>query len=136
MNPGVRYGLLVVAPLMALLTLAPQPLGSAVAFGVIAAQGVYGAVLVWRRTGLKYATASLITGAVGAALMAYLFARGVDVWALSPASMLALFLMVGGIVLFVIEERVSPDKWQAWREFMADKSVPDILRGRHIPHLR
>jgi hypothetical protein len=136
MNAGTRYGLFVSIPLLVLLILAPQPLGASAAFALIAAQLAVGAAIVWRRTGLKYAAASMVTGGAGCALAAYLFAAGVDLWALSPASAAALLLLVGSPVLFVVEERANPEKWRAWREFMASKSVADVLRGRHIPHLR
>jgi len=136
MNPGFRYGLLLSVPLMVLLILMPQPLGTVIAFGLISVQLAAGAVLVWSRTGLKYATASMLTGAAGSALTAYQFATGVGLFALSVASAAALALLVGSVVLFSLEERANPDKWQAWRAFMANKSVTDILRGRHIPHLR
>lgn len=133
---GFRYGLVLGLVMAVLIIVAPQPAGSVVAFTLIAAQAAVGAVVLWRRTGLKYATASLITGAAGAALLAYLAASGAEMLSLSAGPIAALVLLVAGIVLFGIEARVNPEKWQAWRDCLAGKSVADMLLGRHIPHLR
>jgi hypothetical protein len=137
MNAGARYGLLISIPLMLLLILAPQPVGGVAVLGLMAVQLLVGAALVWRRTGLKYATSSMLAGAVGTAALAYLLATGAAVFSLSAGWAVALvLLLISGPVLFAVEARANPDKWQAWREFMEHKSVADMLRGRHIPHLR
>jgi hypothetical protein len=124
-------------PLMLLLILAPQPVAGVAVLGLMAVQLLVGAVVVWRRTGLKYATSSLLTGAVGAAVLAYLLATGAAVFSLSAGWAVAVvLLLISGPLLFALEARANPDKWRAWREFMEHKSAMDVLRGRHIPHLR
>lgn len=137
MNAGTRYGLLISIPLMLLLILAPQPVAGVAVLGLMAAQLLAGAVLVWRRTGLKYATSSMLAGAVGAAVLAYLLATGAAVFSLSAGWAVAVvLLLISGPVLFAVEAWANPGKWRAWREFMEHKSAMDVLRGRHIPRLR
>ncbi|MBW3572962.1 MAG: hypothetical protein KY467_17845 [Gemmatimonadetes bacterium] len=136
MSPVFRYGLLAGVAAAILLILAPQPQGAVAAFALVAAQLLAGAAILWRRTGLKYATASLITGAAGAALIAYLFAAGLELFSLSAAPVAAAVLLIAGPVLFAVEARANPAKWRAWREQVENASVVDLLRGRHIPHLR
>lgn len=137
MNAGARYGLMIGIPLALLLILAPQPVAGVAVLGLMAVQLLVGAVLVWRRTGLKYATSSMLAGAVGAAVLAYLLASGAAVFSLSAGWAVAVvLLLISGPVLFAVEAWANPEKWQAWREFMENKSAMDVLRGRHIPRLR
>lgn len=137
MNAGARYGIFVSIPLILLLILAPQPVAAVAVLGLMAVQLLVGAVLVWRRTGLKYATSSMLAGALGAAVLAYLFATGAAVFSLSAGWAVAIvLLLIAGPVLFAVEAWANPEKWRAWREFMEHKSAMDVLRGRHIPRLR
>lgn len=137
MSVGTRYGLCMGVAVSALLVLAPQPLGAVLAWSALAVQLAVGAMLVWRRTRLPYASAALVLDACSLALLAYMYAQRYDLFSLPLAWAVllgALFSM--GMLLMILEPRVNPEKWQAWRAFMQEKSVLDILLGRHIPVLR
>jgi len=56
---------------------------------------------------------------------------------LAPASS----LLVGGhafvgALFLLVECQVNHGKWAEWARYMTDKTVWDIITGRHIPRLR
>jgi len=94
-------------------------------------------VVCWRRTGLPFATAAGIAGAVTALALTVLAMMGhpypdlrAETWVLfgSGALLAPLFLL--------IESRVNQEKWRAWSRYMSEATVWDVLLSRHIPLLR
>ena len=96
-----------------------------------------GAVTCWRRTGLPFASAALVTGAVMSLCLVVLAAMGHPFPDLAPESWV---LFGGGCVsgplFLLIESRVNRAKWKQWARYMEQKNVWDIVTGRHIPQMR
>lgn len=116
---------------------APQPAGSMLFWGFFAAQLAWGTRIVWRRTGLPFATAANALAAVQCAAFVVLAVTG---WIFPdfPAAWwmpIGLALAAPPILLFV-ESRVNREKWMRWRRFMEHASVLDVITARHIPWLR
>lgn len=131
------YGFVGALITMLFLEVAPQPAGSMIWWGFLAAQLTWTALLCWRRTRLPFATAAMALGAAGSATLAALAAAGYAlpefprVWWL-PFGVFVL----SAPLLFHIESRVHASKWRQWRDHMELANAWDILTGRHIPHLR
>ena len=137
MRAGALYGLLLFFVMEMFTRRLPQPDGSIVMWALFAAQLTWAAVICWRRTGLLLSTVAMGEAAVLLACFAVLAAKGrvfpdipAPVWVLVGIS------TVSGPVLFAIESRVNRAKWQEWRHYMDRMSLWDLLRFRHIPHLR
>jgi hypothetical protein len=137
MQGSAVYGVFMGLTFGVLTRAAPQPAGSIVFWGFVAAQLAWGAAICWRRTGLPFATASMATGAALSAWFAVLAATG-RVFPDLPRSMWVPagigFLL--GPLFFLIESRVNRDKWTQWTHYMERKSAWEIFTGRHIPQLR
>jgi len=117
--------------------LMPQPMGSVIYWGFFSVQLSWFAVTCWRRTGLPFASAALVTGAVMSICLVVLAAIGHPFPDLLPESWV---LLGGGFVLgplfLLIESRVNRVKWKQWARHMEHRNVWDIVTGRHIPQLR
>jgi len=133
---SAMYGLVLGAGFFALTTLAPQPVGSAVWWSLLAGQLSWGASITWRRTRLPFATAAMLAGAGASAIVAvatvlgYAFSFLPIVWAVPVFGLLAL-----GPVCLLLESRMHPREWSHWGTYMEHKSAWDILLCRHIPDL-
>ena len=131
------YGVTIGIGFVVFTRLMPQPLGSLIYWSFFSVQLSWGAMTCWRRTGLPFATAAMVTGAAMSACLAVLAAMGHPFQALAPESWV---LFVGGTVLgplfLLIESRANRVKWQQWGRYMENKSFWDIVTGRHIPELR
>lgn len=98
---------------------------------------VWGGTVLWRRTGLPFATAAVFLATAVAALLAVLAIAGWPFpylfhgW-LAPVTAL-LFFAPG---LLIVESRVHPRQWAQWKAYAEDKNAWDILLGRHVPYLR
>ncbi|HUP46261.1 MAG TPA: hypothetical protein VM779_12190 [Thermoanaerobaculia bacterium] len=134
MNAGAQYGLLLAIVFIAAGALGS--LGTALFFLLMAAQLAVGAVIVWRRTGLPWATLGDVVGAVGALAAATLFARGIPLVSLSAESIVFFIAALTGPLLLAVEAHVHRQQWQRWRAWMSEMSAIDVLLGRHIPDLR
>jgi hypothetical protein len=106
-------------------------------WGLLAVQLSWGAVTVWRRTGLPFATAALVSGAISSSCLVVLAALGHPFPDVPPASwvLLAGGMATGPLFLF-IESRVNRARWHQWARHLERGTVWDIMRGRHIPDLR
>jgi hypothetical protein len=116
---------------------APQPGGAIVLWTVFGAQLAWGARICWRRTGLPFATAAMLTGATISASLVLLAAMGHPFPNLEPSSWV--FYGAGaalGVVFLFIESRVNRAKWQAWARHIRTTSARDVFTARHIPRLR
>lgn len=138
MSVGARYGLCLGLATGVLLGFAPQPLGAVLLWSAFAVQLAVGGALVWGRMRLPYATAAMLLDACGSALLAYWYAQGYDLFSLPVAGavLLAVIFALSLVTLLILEPRANPQKWQTWGAFMQEKSVLDVLLGRHIPVLR
>jgi hypothetical protein len=117
--------------------LAPQPTGSVILWGFFSVQLSWGAVTCWRRTGLPFASAAMVTAAVMSLCFVVLAAMGHAFPDFVPES----WVLIGGGVLLgplflLIESRVNRAKWQQWARYMEHKNAWDIFTMRHIPNLR
>lgn len=110
---------------------APQPTGAVLLWAGFALQLAWGASVCWRRTRLPFATAAMAAGAVGSAGLSVLAAFD-RVFPDAPIGLWLPFVLAGPVFL-LIEARVHPERWAAWKAYMEDKSAWDIFTGRHIP---
>ena len=131
------YGAFLGVTFIALIRLVPQPAGAIIFWSFSSIQLSWGALTVWRRTGLPFTTAALITGAITSMSLVALAVMGQPFPDLTPASWI-LFgsAALGGPLFLLIESRVNKAKWQAWTQYMKQRSAWDIATGRHIPQLR
>jgi hypothetical protein len=115
---------------------APQPAGTVIFCGGLAMYMTWGALLIWRRTGLPFVTAAVLLAAIESAIWVAAAIIGYRFPAL-PTSWAALFysLIVVGIVLMIAEQRIHADEWELWRRHMEHMGARDLLTGRHIPDL-
>lgn len=131
------YGALLGAVMFVLTTFAPQPSGAIIVWSLICVQLTWSALTCWRRTGLPFATAAMINGAVVSAGVVAVAFMGQPFPNLAPASWV--FFGGGaaiGPVFLLIESRVNEPKWQEWRRQAEHQTLWHILTGRHIPELR
>ena len=134
---GARYGLLLGLAFFVFTHLAPQPAGAITLFGLFTLQLSWAAVIYWRRTGLPFATAAMVNGAVMSLCVVVLAAIGHPFPDMAPESWV--FFVGGGItgtLLMRIESQVNHTKCKELARFMEHKSVWDIVTGRHIPQIR
>ena len=131
------YGGLVGIAFFVFTTLVPQPVGSVILWALLSVQLSWGAAICWRRTGLPFATAALMTGAITSTCPAVLAAIGhpYPAWPLESWVLFAGGALLGPLFLFM-ESRVNRVKWRQWAEHMERQTVWDILIGRHFPELR
>lgn len=116
---------------------APQPAGAICWWGFFAVQLAWGAVLIWRRTGLPFATAAAAIAGATMAMVAGLAAAGHVFPSLPPIGWVLFVLgLVAGPVCYGIESRVNRSRWTRWTEYQKDKNAWDQLLWRHIPDLR
>jgi len=136
MAPGL-YGVLVGIAVVVFTKLMPQPLGSIVLWALISAQLSWGAVNCWRRTGLPFATAAMITAALLSTCLLTLavIGRPYPTWPPEAWVLFAGVALLGPLFLF-IESRVNRTKWKEWAHHMEQQTVWDIAIGRHFPQLR
>ena len=136
MAAGLYGGIIGIAFLL-FTTLVPQPTGSVILWTFFSVQLSWGALTCWRRTGLPFASAALVTGAVLSTCLLILAVIGRPYPTWPPESFV---LFAGGVVLgplfLFIESRVNRAKWKQWAHHMERQSVWDIVIGRHIPQLR
>ncbi len=134
---SAMYGVVIGIGSVVFTRLMPQPMGSIIYWGFFSVQLSCGAVTCWRRTGLAFASAAMVNGAVMSICLVVLAAMGHPFPDLGPASWV---LFCGGAVVgplfLLIESRVNRLKWQQWARHMEHRNVCDILTGRHIPQLR
>jgi hypothetical protein len=134
---AAHYGLIIVAALFVFTRLMPQPVGSVIYWGLLTVQLSWGAMTCWRRTGLPFATAALVSSAVMSVCLVVLAALSHPFPDLLPESWVPLGGgMAIGPIFLVIESRVNRAKWKLWAQHMEHKSVWDIVTGRHIPQVR
>jgi len=119
------------------LALLPQPYGSVVWFVVVAIYALAGAVVVWRRTGLGWATAGIVVSAAGALLMARL--QLFDDWLVMPA--LGWLLGAMGLVFLTllcafVETARNHPAWQRWEEELERVALWEMLLFRQVPVVR
>ena len=135
MDPGAAFGLLLAVVLM-LSWLFPQPGGTIALFAILAAGlAVYTAV-AWYRMRLWAVTAGGIAAVLGsvAALMihalGYSFSTAPDAMAWLAYSLIAL------VPLSVLAaSRFHRAEWEAWGKHMEGMRLRDILSLKHIPRL-
>lgn len=134
---AVLYGILLGTVMFVLARFAPQPAGAIVFWSLIGMQLAAGARMCWRRTGLPFATAAMIDGALIAGGLVILALMGQPFPRLAPASwVLVACAAASGTLFLFIESRVSQEKWSAWARHMEHGSLWHMLTGRHIPDLR
>ena len=136
MAAGLYGGLIGVASIV-FTTVVPQPIGSAILWAFFSLQLSWGAAICWRRTGLPFVTAALITGAIMSTCLVVLASVGhpfpewpLESWVLFGSG------AVLGPLFFFIESRVNRVKCRRWAHHMERQTVWDIVTGRHIPELR
>ena len=131
------YGGLIGIAFFVFTTLLPQPIGAVMLWAFFSVQLSCGAVICWRRTGLPFVSAALITGAIMSTCLGTLAALGhpYPEWPLESWVLFAGGTVLGPLFLF-IESRVNRVKWRQWSHHMERQTVWDILTGRHIPELR
>jgi hypothetical protein len=124
-----------VFPVMTMM--APQPLGSIIFFGVMTIYMTWGALRMWRRTGLPFISTAVLLSAVMSATMVVAAAAGVRFpglpfrWAIPFYSMPAM-----SVLLMFVEQHVHAHEWEIWRQHMEHMGAWDVFTGRHIPDLR
>jgi hypothetical protein len=139
MSAAAQFGLLLGVAIVAVSEVAPQPVGWVVFCTVWAMAGTWSAVICWRRTGLPYATASMVEGAFTMALLAVLAATGRVLPGVAPPIgwfIVHALSVVAGTLLLWVESKKNPERWRAWRDYVERVTLWDVLRGRHIPDLR
>ncbi len=118
------YGLVLGAGFVVAVEMAPQPVGSVVWWSLVAGQLSWGAAITWRRTRLPFATAAMLVGAGGAAiltvaaLLGYVFLFLPLAWVVPVCSLIAV-----GPICFFLESRLHPREWAHWRTYMEHKSA-------------
>jgi hypothetical protein len=136
MAPGL-YGALIGVASFVFTKLLPQPIGSVILWAFFCAQLSWGAAICWRRTGLPFVSAAMVTSAIMSRCLAVLAAMGHPFPTWPPESWV---LYAGGAALgplfLFIESRVNRAKWEQWAHHMERQTVWDIVIGRHIPELR
>ncbi len=123
--------------MVVLLRFVSQPAGAIIFWSLICIQLSWGALTCWRRTGLPFAAAAMINGAVMSAALVILALMGQPFANLAPTSwvLVGCEAAVGALFLF-IESRVNRDKWTDWARHMEHRTPWHIITGRHIPDLR
>ena len=134
---GASFGLFLGLTSFVFMQLVPQPAGGIVWFGFWSVQLSWGAVQIWRRTGLPFITAAMVQGSVMSLCLALLAATGYPFQQMSAESWV-LFVGAGVSMLLLkhIESRVNKSKLKQCSAYAQDKNVWDILTGRNIPRLR
>ncbi len=100
-------------------------------------QLTWGATVCWRRTRLPFATAAMADGAATCAVLAALPIGGHILPNVPSARWVPLGIgVVFGPVCLLVESRVHPAEWKAWRDYMEQQRVWEIVTGRHIPQFR
>lgn len=131
------YGALVGASGVLLAGPLSPPWGPILWWGVSALQLGMGSVISWRRMGLPFATASMVSGAVTSGMIALLAIQGHRFPFVPRSWWLPLGIGMGATLLcMLIESRLNREKWNAWRKHSRESSALDILLGRHFPNLR
>ena len=137
MAAAAQYGVLIGIASFMFTEVVPQPIGSVILWALFGVQLSWGATTCWRRTGLPFATAALITAAIMSTCVAVLAAIGfpypawpVELWVLYAGG-----AVLGPLFLF-IESRVNRVKCRQWADHMERQTVWDIATGRHFPELR
>ena|SRR5262245_51002567 len=136
MDTGAKGGLLLLAEMIVLFEIAPQPWGAVVFWSIQAIQlSIYTAVL-WHRTHLVISTAGGIAATLGSLLLAALQASGYSLWNLPVAWAIVVYTVIAVVPLSVLtESRVHRNEWHEWRRHMAGMGLKDVLLLRHIPRL-
>lgn len=136
MKGAGTYGALF-AVLFTLMYFGPRPAAPAAVGTLWVVLLSVGALLTWRRTGLRLAAASMATGAVAMVVYTRILMRAGDFFAASPAELAALFAtMLGGAGLMLAQGRTEPELWARWKAHSDRSTVLDHLLFRHIPDLR
>ncbi len=136
MSGSAAYGAILGLSALLCAQALPQP-GEVAFFGGMAAYLVWAAAVCWRRMRLPLVTMALTDGAAASAIYAISAATtGNPPWFLSDPWRLAFFvLLCSSPVYLLMESRLHPDRWQAWRRYQEGKTVWDIMLGRHVPSL-
>ncbi len=132
---GTFGGLFVV--LFTLMSYGPRPAAPAAVGTLWVVLLSVGAVLTWRRTGLRLAATGMATGAVAMIGYTRILVRTGDLFAARPvelAAFLGAALLCG--VLMVAQPRTEPELWARWKAHSDRSTVLDHLLFRHIPDLR
>ena len=137
MRGNLVYGALTGVLVAALLSPYVQPLGSILLWGITAVQLGLVALVLWRRTGLPFATASM---AVGAATGLVLCLRAVGGHRFPEDGLPWITVPLVGILLallgFLLESRIHRAAWNVWRRRAREATTLDFITLRHIPDLR
>lgn len=137
MKGSTVYGVSVGASLALLSGPLSPPWGPVVWWGVSALQLGMASVISWRRMGMPFATASMVSGAVTSGMIALLAIQGHRFPFVPRSWWLPLGVGIGATLLcMLIESRLNRGKWTAWREHVRESSALDILLIRHFPNLR
>lgn len=129
------YGVFIGVAFFVFTRLVPQPVDSVILWSFFGVQLTWFSVTCWRRTGLPFATAAGVTGAVMSTCLVVLAAMGHTFPTPEAWVVLAGGLVIGPLFVF-IESRVNRAKWAQWARHMEHASVWDIVTRRHIPYLR
>jgi hypothetical protein len=136
-NVGAIYGLFFAVAMFAFLIVLPHPLGARLFWSFITVQLLLGALLVWRRTRLPFATSSMAVAAAGVAIFAALGISPIHPQSHNLAALIG--CVAAGVtagVLMSAQARATPSVWAEWRRHAESCSMIDVLLGRHIPKLR
>jgi hypothetical protein len=134
---GARYGLMLGLVWAICHFVAPQPAGDAAFWLLIALQALHGAVMTWRRMRLPLTALGDTLIAGFAAAIAALFLGGYTPQTLPLRDWLLLMVVAAiAAILLLVEPRLHPAAWEAWRNETEKASALDILLGRHVPRLQ
>jgi hypothetical protein len=137
MTAAGTYGFALGTATVILGSLAPQPGGSVALWTVLAFDLLTAAAVTWRRTGMPFATASMVSGAAQLGLMAWLAFHGHRLLDMSADRLVAFGLWIAvGVALLYLESLVNKEKWQIWKDHTERVSFWGMLLMRHIPQLR
>ncbi len=140
---GAKYGLIGGLAIVALQDWAPQPAGSILFWSLLSIQIALGSWILWRRTGLRFRWFLLsgIAALLSSAAMVAVSTRGLSLTTMMMELPLGVVAAIWLGILFVplavgLESQRHRQAWDEWKRFMADASILDVLRFRHIPDLR
>lgn len=136
MSGAAAYGLIGGLVFPVVLFFAPR-IGTALVWSLITIQLGWYTQRVWRLTRLPFMTLGGALGVLAGVIAVFALAVGYQFPMLPIPLAIPFYSLLAMIpACLVVEQRIHPEEYERWRQFMKDKSAWAIFRGRHIPDLR